>query len=81
MRLALFFIVAVSVAGTIIDQLAVTVGNQAITENEITDEIRLAALFNGAAADTGVAARRAAATRLIEQALIRREMSFGSYPQ
>jgi hypothetical protein len=81
MRLAVFFILAVSGAATIIDQLAVTVGNQAITENEIMDEIRLAALFNGTAIDNTAAARRAAAARLVEQALIRREMSFGSYPQ
>jgi hypothetical protein len=81
MRLALFFVVAVCCGAAIIDQLAVTVGNQAITENEVTDDIRLAALLNGVAVDNSVTARRAAAARLIEQALIRREMSFGSYPQ
>jgi hypothetical protein len=80
MRLCVFFILTAFCTAAIIDQLAVTVGNQAITENEITSDIRLAALLNGVAPDTSVTARRAAAARLIEQALIRREMSFGSYP-
>jgi hypothetical protein len=80
MRFALVILFAVLAGAGIVDQLAVTVGNQAITEREITDDIRMAALLNGVAPDTTLTARRAAAARLIEQALIRREMSFGSYP-
>jgi len=81
MRHALLYLVSMSIAGAaVIDQLAVSVGNQAITESQITDEIQLAALLNRADPDSSLAARRAAAKRLIEQALVRREMSFGSYP-
>jgi hypothetical protein len=71
---------AISLTAAIIDEIAVTVGNQAITEGEITREIRLSSLLNGEAPDYSLDSRRRAAGRLIEQALIRREMSFGSYP-
>ncbi len=75
-----FFVVVAGLKAVLIDEIAITVGNQAITESEIEREIRLSSLLNGAAPDTGLEARREAADRLIEQALVRREMSFGSYP-
>jgi hypothetical protein len=81
MRAAFVFcLCAVAASAAIIDQLAVTVGNQAITQSQITNDLQLAALLNGTPLDNSLSARRDAASRLIEQALIRREMSFGSYP-
>lgn len=73
-------VLALAMGAAIIDQIAVAVGNQAITEGEITREIRLEAILNGDAPDYGLESRRKAADRLIEQALIRREMAFSSYP-
>jgi hypothetical protein len=69
-----------ALTGTIIDRLAIAVGNQAITDGEITREIRLSSLLNGDAPDYSLDSRRKAADRLIEQALVRREMAFSSYP-
>jgi hypothetical protein len=63
----------------VIDQVAIAVGKQAITESDITREINLTALLNHDKAIYSVEFRRAAADRLIEQALVRREMEFGSY--
>ena len=65
----------------IIDEIAITVGNQAITQGEITRNIRLSALVSGEKPDESLESRRKAAGHLIEQALIRAEINFGSYPQ
>ena len=82
MKCLFVFLLATLPAGAaIIDQLAVSVGTQAITQSEITSDIHLAALVNGSAIDETLTARRASAGRLVEQALVRREMTFGSYPQ
>jgi hypothetical protein len=72
--------VGVAAAG-IIDRIAVTVGNQVITESEVLREARLTEIENGEPPDLGPAARRAAAERLVDQELIRREMHIGSYPK
>ena len=66
--------------GEIIDRIAVSVGNQVITQDQLDDEIRISAFLNGAQPDFSVHARRAAAEQLIEQALIRREMNLTHYP-
>ena len=75
-----FFSLAVAGQAVIVDRIAVTVGNQAITDGQIDQEIRLSSLLNQTDPEITAAARRAASDRLVEQALIRREMSFGSYP-
>lgn len=71
---------ALSARAEIIDRIAVTVGNRVITESDILREIRLTAFVNGDPVDTGAAARRQTAGRLVEQILIRREMELSSYP-
>ncbi len=76
----LFFTALASAPAVLLDEIAITVGNQAITQSEILREIRLSALLNGETPEATVDSRRKAADRLIEQALIRREMQFGSYP-
>jgi hypothetical protein len=81
MRQALLFILmSLCASAGVIDRIAITVGNQAITDSEITNDLRLTALMNATELNNSVEARQAAAGRLIEQALVRREMSFGSYP-
>jgi len=76
--LALF--VAPSGAGETIDRIAVTVGKQAITESAIALEIRLVAFLNGDAPDFGPANRKATAERMLDQVLMRNEMSLSQYP-
>jgi peptidyl-prolyl cis-trans isomerase SurA len=64
----------------IIDRIVITVGNQVITQSQIDDEIRVTAFLNREPADLGADARKQAAGRLIEQALIKREMDLSRYP-
>ncbi len=64
----------------IIDRIAITVGNQVITESQIDEEIRITAFLNREKLDTNPGARKQAAGRLIEQALVKREMDLSHYP-
>ena len=64
----------------IIDRIAVSVGNQIITESQIDEEIRLTAFLNQEKLNLDNAERKKAAGRLIEQTLVRREMEFSHYP-
>jgi hypothetical protein len=65
----------------VIDRIAVTVDNEVITESELREEIRVTAFLNSEQPDFSPAARRRAAERLVEQALIRREMELARYPE
>ncbi len=64
----------------IIDRIAITVGNQVITELQIDEELRVTALLNH---ETQVVRnlenRRDAADRLVEQLLIKLEMQLSRY--
>jgi len=64
----------------IIDRIAITVANQVITESQIDDEVRVTAFLNRGKLDLSLQAKKEAAGRLIEQALIRREMDLSRYP-
>ena len=64
----------------IIDRIAITVGGQVITESQIDQEIRITAFLNRDKLDVSAAARKKAADRLIEQALVKREMDLSHYP-
>jgi hypothetical protein len=64
----------------VIDRVAVVVGNTAITETEVLREVRLTDFMNGEPLDMSVKARKDAANRLVDQQLIRDEMSTGTYP-
>ena len=64
----------------ILDRIAATLDNRVIAESDILREIRLGALLNGAQPDYSGPAKRAAAERLVERALMRREMEFSRYP-
>jgi hypothetical protein len=65
----------------VLDRIAVTVGNDAITEGEVLEEIRVTALLNGEQLEFSPDARRAAAERLVDQYLIRHEMASGGYTE
>lgn len=62
------------------DRLAVVVGQQTITQLQLDEEIRVTALLNHRPIARDVETRRAAADRLVEQLLIRREMEQSRYP-
>jgi peptidyl-prolyl cis-trans isomerase SurA len=64
----------------IIDRIVITVGNQVITQSQIDDEIRVTAFLNRDKLDLTADAKKQAASRLIEQALIKREMDLSRYP-
>lgn len=67
-------------AAEIVDRVAVTVDRIVITTSDISSHIRVAAFLNGETPDLSAAARRAAAQRLVEQALVQREMEILRYP-
>lgn len=64
----------------IIDRVAISVGNLVITDGQVDLEVRLTAFLNHEHADLSTSQRKAAADRLIEQTLIRRDMEFSHYP-
>jgi hypothetical protein len=64
----------------IIDRIAITVGKQVITESQIDQEIRITAFLNREKLDMSADARKQGASRLIEQALVKREMDLSHYP-
>lgn len=64
----------------ILDRLALSVGEEIITEQQILLHIRTAALLNGEAPRVTPAIKRQAAQKLIEITLIRTEMRNNQYP-
>ena len=70
----------VPVMAEVIDRVAISLGNQVITEGQIDDEVRITGFLNHEKVDLSGTARKAAAGRLIEQTLIKREMEFSRYP-
>jgi len=64
----------------IIDRIVITVGNQVITQSQVDEEIRVTAFLNRDKLDLSADAKKEAASRLIEQALIKREMDLSRYP-
>jgi len=79
-RLASLAIAATLASAAIIDRIAVTVGKSVITASEIDREILVTAFLNGQTPDATPAGRRAAAERMVEQTLVRRELESNRYP-
>jgi hypothetical protein len=81
MRTGLFLLMLLAVVSRaeVIDRIAITVGRSAITDSDILREIRLAAFFNQVEADFSPQAKKQAAGRLVERALIKIEMESGQY--
>jgi len=76
MRLLLLLLLS----ATTVDRLAVAVGSTVITELQIDEDLRVAALLNGQPISRNDDTRRAAADRLVEQLLIQHEISISRYP-
>ena len=65
----------------VVDRIAVTVGNQVITETEILKETALTAFLNGEKPSFTPESKRKAADRVVEQRLILRDYELGHYPE
>jgi len=76
----LLLLTARLIGADIIDRIAISVGSQVITESQIELELRLTAFLNSDKLDLSDAEKKKAAGRLIEQALVKREMAFSRYP-
>lgn len=70
---------ALAAQAEIIDRVAVSVGNSAITTSDLEREIRVTALLNGVKPDFSAMNRRATADRMVEQKLIQRELELSRY--
>jgi len=73
------FVAGVTAWPEIIDRIAVSVDRTVITESEVIRQIRITALLNGEQPDLSAANRRETAERLVEQALMRREIAVSRY--
>lgn len=81
-RLAITTLLSASVASPgIIDQIAIIIGNSIIKDSDIDRDVRVTEFLNGDPLDLSDAARKKAASRLIDQVFIRREIDIGDYPQ
>src|SRR5215467_1655353 len=78
---AAFLLFALCLSAAVVDRIAVVVDKTVITESEVVQELRLAAFMNGEPFQAGPEQRRAAAERLVDQQLIRKEMVAGGYNQ
>src|ERR1700677_676603 len=70
---------AISMAA-IIDRVAIVVSNYPILDSAIDREIRVTSFLNHTSPDFSPASRKRAASRLIDQELIRTEIQTGEYP-
>ncbi len=80
MRILVWLALLVPLPAAVLDRIAVTIDQQIITEYQIDEEIRVTAFLNGQPPVWTVDERRAASDRLIQQALVQREMRLGHYP-
>lgn len=77
--LCLLALAAALVRPEIIDRVCVTVDRQVITMSALEERLRVAAFLNSEKVDLSAANRRRMAERLIEQALVQREMEISRY--
>ena len=75
------FLLTRAVCGEIVDRIAVVVDRTAIKQSDIFREIRLTAFINGEQPDLSAAEEKKAASRLIDQAILRKEIGMGNYPE
>jgi len=78
--LLFLFAACAPLCAEVIDRMAISVGNQVITESQIDEEVRVTAVLNNEKVDLSAYQKKKAAARLIDQALIKREMDLSRYP-
>jgi hypothetical protein len=64
----------------IVDRIVASIGYEVITESEVARQIRVTSLIDGVDPDLSLENRRKTLERLIEQALLRREVEFTRFP-
>jgi len=74
------FLLAFAARADIIDRIAVSVGNQVITQSDLERQIRVIAFQNGVKPDFSTASKHAVADKMIEQKLIQKELENSRYP-
>jgi len=80
MRYLATLLLCACLQAAVVDRLAITVGSTVITELQIDEDLRVAALLNSQPIVRDLTARRAAADRLVEQLLIQHEIELSRYP-
>jgi hypothetical protein len=83
LRLSAFWLLAPGswiLPAEIIDRIAISVGNQVVTESQVDEEVRLTEFLNQEKLNLDGAEKKKAGGRLIEQALVKREIEFSRYP-
>jgi parvulin-like peptidyl-prolyl isomerase len=66
-------------SAVIIDQIAIVIGDSIIKDSDIERDLRVTEFLNGDPLDLSNSARKKAASRLIDQVFIRREIQIGGY--
>jgi hypothetical protein len=80
-KLALVSLLLTALAtAEIVDRIALTVGREIITEQQILYSMRVAAFLNGEKVQVNARTKRAAAQKLLELALIGQEIANSRYP-
>jgi hypothetical protein len=80
LRITLLIGLAAALHGaTVVDRLAVVVNKNVIKASDIDRDLRVTEFLNGESPDFSPAARRKAAERLIEQIILRQEISSGAF--
>jgi peptidyl-prolyl cis-trans isomerase SurA len=79
-RFLLSIALVIPAHAVIIDRIAVVVDRAPILDSEIARDIRLTAFLNQEQPDSSEASRKKAASRLIDQQMIRRQVRLGGYP-
>jgi hypothetical protein len=76
----LAILTAFSCFGAIVDRIAMVVGKHPILDSAINTDIRVTSFLNGESPDFSPASKKKAASRLIDQELIREQVRTGGYP-
>jgi hypothetical protein len=79
-RVLLILALCLPARSEIIDRIAVTLDHQVISLSDILTDIRVTSFLNQQQPDFTAAGKKASAERLIQQALLRREMDQSHYP-
>jgi hypothetical protein len=75
-----WFLAGLLLQAEIVDRIAITIGQQVVTELQIDEELRVSAFQNHSPLSEDLESRRAAADRIVEQLLVGREMQLSHYP-
>lgn len=79
-HVAVMLFSCILIQAQIVDRLAVAVGSTVITELQIDEDLRVAALLNNQPISRDLESKRTAADRLVDQLLIDHEIGLSRYP-